>query len=235
MLLDPVAAGKLNTGRLGKILSQKMAGTGLDRLTILDHGLNAQGADRSREPLIGRLLARQNRDSQMLTDKSFIHTQHLLRFSNGFLLGLVSRMAFLPEKFCRPQKQARTHFPTDNIGPLIDQNGQITITLHPAGIGRANNRLRRRPHHQRLCQQCRRRRPQLSVRSSLQTMVGHHRTFLGKTLDVRRFLLEITQRNKQREIRILVARLLKQTVQLTLDILPQAVTPWLNHHAAANF
>ena len=66
-------------------------------------------------------------------------------------------------------------------------------------------------------------------------MMGDHRAFLGEPFDVCGLLLEIAERNKQRKIGIFVAGRLDHRIQLSLDIFPDAVSPWLDHHAASDF
>ena len=65
--------------------------------------------------------------------------------------------------------------------------------------------------------------------------MGDNSAFLGESLDVGRLLLEIAKRNKQRKIGILMPGCLNHRIQLALDIFPDAVSPWLDHHAAPHF
>ena len=65
--------------------------------------------------------------------------QHFFSFLNGFVAGGMRRVTFLPQKFGSSEKQAGTHFPTNNVGPLIDQNGQIAIGLNPTFVGVPDN------------------------------------------------------------------------------------------------
>jgi hypothetical protein len=65
-------------------------------------------------------------------------------------------------------------------------------------------------------------------------MVGDDRHFLGEAFHVVGFLGEVRQRNEQREIAVLDARFLDARVHQLLDAFPDAVTPRLDHHAAAH-
>jgi hypothetical protein len=58
--------------------------------------------------------------------------------------------------------------------------------------------------------------------------------FLGETLDVGRFLFEITQRNKKGKVSVAMPRRLEHGVELPLHVFPDAIAPWTNDHAAAN-
>ena len=80
-----------------------------------------------------------------------------------------------------------------------------------------------------------RRRPHFAVGADFQAMMGDDSAFLGEPFDVSRLLLEIAERNKQRKIGIFVAGGLDHRIQLALDIFPDAVSPWLDHHAASDF
>ena len=46
---------------------------------------------------------------------------------------------FLPKKLGGSQKEPRTHFPTDYVCPLIDQDGQVAVGLNPFGVSCTNN------------------------------------------------------------------------------------------------
>ncbi len=57
--------------------------------------------------------------------------------------------------------------------------------------------------------------------------------FLGEALDMLGFPGEVTQRNKQGEVRITMPSGAKHPVELALHVLPNAVAPRANHHATA--
>ena len=59
-----------------------------------------------------------------------------------------------------------------------------------------------------------------------------HGALLGEAFDVGGFLLEERDRDEQREVGVLVARLLEHAIEDALDVLPQRITPRLDHHAA---
>src|SRR5438105_12724200 len=58
--------------------------------------------------------------------------------------------------------------------------------------------------------------------------------FLGEAFNVFGFLREITQRNEKREISVAMASSAKHSVELTLHVFPNPVTPRANHHATAH-
>ena len=61
-------------------------------------------------------------------------------------------MALLPEELGGAQEQPRAHLPADDVGPLVDQDRQIAIRLHPLGVHGADDRFAGGPHDQRLFQ-----------------------------------------------------------------------------------
>ncbi len=141
-------------------------------------------------------------------------------------------MAFLPEKLSCPQKQARPHFPTHDVCPLIDENWEIAIGLHPSSVAGADDRLRSGSDNERLRQRAGR--FHFSLRVHLQARMRNDRAFLGEAFDVFRFLREITQRNEKRKVRVAMACGAKHCIELALHVLPDPVAPWTNHHAAAH-
>ena len=124
------------------------------------------------------------------------------------------------------------HFPADDVGPLIDQNRQIAIALHPLRVARADDGFGGRPNDQWFGQ--RTGRDHFPFGIYLQPAVGDDRAFLGEAFHVGRFLREIAERNEKREIGVPVPGRLEHRVELTLHIFPDAVAPGPNHHAAAD-
>ena len=94
----------------------------------------------------------------------------------------VRRVAFLPKELRRTKEQPCSHLPADDIRPLIDQNRQVAIRLHPASIACSNNRFAGWSHDigffERPCGN------QLAIRAWFETMVRDDGTFLGKTFDM---------------------------------------------------
>ena len=65
-------------------------------------------------------------------------------------------------------------------------------------------------------------------------MVRNDGAFLGESLYVLGLFFEETHRNKEWEIRVLVACVLEHLVQNSLHIFPNSVAPRLDHHATAD-
>ena len=123
------------------------------------------------------------------------------------------------------RNKPRAHFPTHDVGPLVDENGQVAPGLHPLGVGCADDRLARGPDHQRFGEFGGRRGMQLAVGGEFEAVVRDDGALLGKSLDVGRFLFQVRQRNEQRKIRVFVSRVLEHFIQLTLDVFPQCRSP----------
>ena len=85
----------------------------------------------------------------------------------------VCGVAFLPKELACTQKDSRAKFPTNNVGPLIQQQWKIAIALHPLREHRINDGLRGRTHHQ-------------SLLKRLATTDRDHGALGGKALDVLR-------------------------------------------------
>ena len=119
----------------------------------------------------------------------------------------VCGMAFLPKKLACTQKDARAKFPTNNVGPLIQQQWKIAVTLHPLGHELADDRFRCRTNHDWLFK-------------FLATSNGDDCEFGTETFDVLGFTLEIALGDEQREIGVLGTRALDAAINLGLHLLP---------------
>ena len=167
----------------------------------------------------------------MLAGEFFINPEHFVRLGHGFLHRFVGCVSLLPKKFGRAEEKAGTHFPSDHIGPLVDEQREVAVALHPAGIGRADDGLRGRADDERLVQ--------LAGRDELailffQPVVGDHGALLGETLHMLGFLLEKTERDEERKVCIHMPGGLEHDIELTLHVFPDPPAPRLDDHAAAD-
>ena len=148
-----VFIGVLNAKYLGKILTQVVAGAGLQRAPVLHHGFHAVGAQSARKFLFFGLQSLDHRQRHFLLYEVRINTvEDHQRLALGILLIGVDSVALLPQEFRGPQKRPSAHLPAHHIGPLIDQQRQVAPRVHPLGIKVADDRLRRWPDHVRLGQ-----------------------------------------------------------------------------------
>ena len=208
-----------------------MARAGLQGFAVLHHGLDGVGIDRPGEPLAGGLLPLDDRHGHEVLGEVGIDAEHFHRLFAGLLRGRVGGVPLLPEELRRPQEQPRPQFPADDVGPLVDENRQVAVRLHPLRVHRPDNRLARRPHNQRLIEQGGGIGLQFAVRPRLQAVMRDDRTFLGEPLHMVRLLLQKTERDEQRKIGVLMPRRLEHPVQHPLHVLPDRPAPRLDHHA----
>ena len=219
---------------LGEIGAEIVAGAGLQCLAILHHGLDRPCFDRAGETLILRLLAGDHRHGEVFLCAGAIDFEHphgvLFRVGHIFMRG----MPFLPQEFAGAQEHAGAHFPAHDIGPLVGQQWQVTPALHPARHRIADNRLGGRTDYQRLFELRFGIGDQPAFTVGDQPVMGDHRHFLGEAFDMLRLTLEIRQRDEDREIAIVMPRILDPLIEQALDAFPDAIAPRLDHHAAAH-
>src|SRR5213079_2887278 len=67
--------------------------------------------------------------------KVAINAKHADGFLPRALLVGMGRVALLPKEFRCAEEQSRSHLPPNHIGPLIDQKGQVAVTLDPSREG----------------------------------------------------------------------------------------------------
>ena len=213
----------------GEILTEHVRSPGLEGLSVLHHGLDAAGFHGPGEPLGIAFPAFDDRDGQIIPDQNLIGVQHLHHAFGGLPLRGMGRMAFLPEKFGGPQKNPGAHLPADDIGPLIDDNRQIAIAFDPAGKGIADDRLRGGPDDQGFGQLPGRGQP---LAGFFQAVMGDDGALLGKTFHVGRFLFQKAQGDENRKISVFDAPGLEHAIQSEANILPDAIAPGFNDHAA---
>ena len=103
-------------------------------------------------------------------------------------------MPFLPEELCRPKKKSRTHLPTHHISPLVDQDRQIAPRLDPLGVHGTDDCFAGRSHNERLLKFAGRN--QFAFGVEFQAMMRDNSAFLGKSLNMLRFLFKIGERNE---------------------------------------
>ena len=133
----------------------------------------------------------------------------------------VRGVSLLPEKLQRAQEETRSHFPAHDVRPLIDQEREVAVALHPLCEHRVDDRLRCGSNDQGLFE---------LFSASVRDDCGLRR----EALHVRRLAMEKALGNEQREIGVAVSRLLEHVIEGALHSLPDAVAIWSNDHAAAD-
>src|SRR5690606_3918191 len=145
----------------------------------------------------------------------------------------MSSMPFLPQKFSRSEKQSGPHFPTDNVRPLVDQNGQIPVGLDPVPVRIPNDGFGRGAYDQFLFEfGFRIYYDAFPIRIVHQPVMGDYGAFLGETFYVGRLLAEKGFGDKKRKIGIDVAGFFEHPVELVSDVLPDGKTIGSDDHAS---
>ncbi len=160
MLLLLVAAEELDVEGFGKVLAQVVTGAGLQRLGVLHERFDAVGGVGTGEFFAFGLGALDDWDRQNLFGEGGVDVEHAQRFLLRLLGGLVGGVTFLPEELGRSQEEARAHFPAHHVAPLVDQDGQVAVALHPLGVHVTDHRLGRgaddhSPLHRRMIRKLR--------------------------------------------------------------------------------
>ena len=117
------------------------------------------------------------------------------------------------------RKRARGLFPAHHIGPLVDENGQIAVALHPLGVHLADDGLRGRTDDQLFGE-------------LLPACVRDDGDLGSKALDVLGLALQIALGDQQGEIGVLMAGRLETLIHLLLNDLPDGVTVGPDDHRA---
>ena len=87
------------------------------------------------------LLALDHRHRHELLGELGVDVEHAQRLLVRLLRGLVRGVAFLPEELRGAQEQARAHLPAHDVAPLVDEQRQIAIALHPLRVHVPDDRL----------------------------------------------------------------------------------------------
>src|SRR5439155_20620784 len=100
--------------------------------------------------------------------------------------------------------------PAHDVGPLVQQERQVAVALHPLREVGVDHRLARGPHDRGLLE-------------LLAAGVGDHRELGAEPLDVLLLAFEVALGDEQREVRVGRARVLDAPVELGLHPLPDRV------------
>ena len=141
--LDGVGlVGERDVERFGEVLPQVVRRACLQGAAVLHHGFDAVGAQGAGELLAVSFEAAQDRQGHFFFDEvgvDVIEDHQGFRFGLGF--GGMDGVAFLPEEFGGAQEWAGAHFPTHDIGPLVNQDGQVAVGADPFCVEVANDGL----------------------------------------------------------------------------------------------
>ncbi len=131
------------------------------------------------------------------------------------------RMPLLPQKLERAQEGARGLLPAHDVGPLIDEDGEVAVRLDPFRVHRADDGFRGGADGQALAQ-------------LLAAAFSDPGDFGREPLDVLRLAHEQPFGDEQREIGVLVSGGFEAPVELRHDELPDRIAVWPHDDAAAH-
>ena len=214
-----VAALELDLEGLGEILAEVVRGAGLQRAAVAHQRFDRIGLRRAGKLLALALLAVDHRHRQHLLAHFLVERENRHRFCLRLFLRLVRGVAFLPEEFRGAQERPRHLFPAHDVGPLVDQHGQIAPRLDPFLIHHADDGFRRRPDDQLLGE-------------VLVAAPGDPRHLRREAFDVLLLARQQAFRDQERKVRIDVAGGLDARVELALQVLPHRVAVRPDHHEA---
>jgi hypothetical protein len=190
------------------------------RLAIPHHGLQRPGPDSPREPLAGRLVTRQDGHGQ--------HAHHgvqvdLAEDAQGIgarlVPGGVGGVALLPEELTGTQEQPGPQFPADHVRPLVHQQRQVPVAVHPLGEEAVDDRLAGGADDDGLLE-------------FPPPAMGDDRQLGAETLHVLGFALQVRLRDEEGEVGVGGPGGLDAAVDLGLHALPDGITPGADHHGA---
>ena len=230
----PLAVEEVDLGGLGEALAEVVGGAGLKRLAVLHHRLDREGHHSTGEALFLWLLAGQHRHRQKGLGEVAVDLEHLLGIGARFGLRREGGVPLLPEELGRPQQHPRPHLPANHVRPLVHHQRQVAVGVDPFGKRAADDRLRGRPHDQRLGQLAAG--PQMTgvLGVFFQPVMRDHRHLLGKALDVFGLALDVAERDEEREVGITGAAALDLPIELGLHQLPDRIAPGPDHHRPAH-
>src|SRR6266436_3739681 len=219
VLTLPISIQVLDIEAFGKVGTEVVARTRLQRFAILHQGLDGVGAQRPSEFLILALASHDDRHGRVFFGECPVHLEHHQGTFFRFFDAAVRGMSLLPEEFRSTQKKDRAFLPAHDIVPQVDQDWQIAIALHPPGITMANDGLAGRTNGKRL----------FKLFAAPACHPGH---LWSKSFDMLCLFLEKTTRNEQGKVGIDYPGFLEAVIHEALDIFPDGVAVWPNDHTA---
>ena len=219
---------------LGEVLAQEVRRAALEGLAVLHQRFDREGIDRTGEPFVRRFVTDDYRYAHPLLDEFLVNVDHPGSLLDGLLLRGMGRVALLPEKFRRAQEQAGTHLPAYDVRPLVAEDRQVAVGLDPALVSVPDDRFRGGTDDQLLFEfGIGIDHDALALGIVFQAVVGDHGALLGKAFHVVGLFREERLGDEEREIGVLVPRVLKHLVQGRLHFLPDGIAVRLDYHAAA--
>ncbi len=111
----------------------------LQCFAILHHRLKSIRDNSSSKFIMFWFWSKHGRYRHKVYTEIIVDIKHFSCLIVSLLCTRMSSMSFLPEKLCASEKESCSHFSSDDISPLIDQQRQITIRMDPVFITVPNN------------------------------------------------------------------------------------------------
>lgn len=145
LLLTRLGGGVLNSDveHLTEVLAQAMGGTTLNTTaSCRDVTLNGSGVETTSKFLFLGLLALDHGNGKKLGVNIGIPVKNLQHFFPGSILSQVGSVALLPQELTSTQERLGVlELPSDDGVPLVQAQGQITVTANPLGVVGVHNSL----------------------------------------------------------------------------------------------
>ena len=204
--------GERDVEGFGEVLAQVVGRAGLQGATVLHHGFDAVGAQGAGELLAVGFEAAQNGQGHFFFDEVGIDViEDHQRFGLGLGLGGMDGVTFLPEEFGGAQERPGAHLPTHDIGPLVDQDGQVAVRADPFGVEVADDGLGGRTDD-------------VGLGELFAAGAGDLGDFGGKALDVLGFFGQKALGDEQGEVGVDMAALFDAAVEAGLNAFPNSIT-----------
>ena len=222
-VLDGVGlVGERNIKCLGEVLAQVVGRAGLQGAAVLHHGFDAVGAQGAGELLAVGFEAAQDGQGHFFFDEVGIDViEDHKRFGLGLGLGGMDGVAFLPEELGGAQERAGAHLPTHDVGPLVDQDGQVAVRANPFGVEVTDDGLGGGTDN-------------VGLGELFAAGTGDLGDFGGKALDVLGFFGQKAFGDEQGKVRIDVTALFDAAVEAGLNAFPDGIAGRFEDDTAAD-
>ena len=212
MLLFFVFVLETNLEHFWEILSKIMRGSTLNASTTDRHvNFDSCGIVSACKSLLIWLPSSYNRDSKKIFVSLGVDLKNLVDKFICFFFSSMRSVAFLPKEFpCSDERSRVLEFPSDDIRPLIEKQGEVSMWMDPFGISRVHDGLTSGTdgdwfRHLTLSTLC------------------NPSNFRRKSLDVTLFFVQCSFGHKHREIAVLNANFFYSLINKALDLLPNEV------------
>ena len=210
---------ELNAECFCKSVTEVVAGTGLQCLSVMHQRLDGVGGNGTCKFLFICLASFDNRNSQYLLTEVCINIQHLLGTCLCLFLSRMYGMSFLPQELSGAKERSCGLLPTEYRTPLVIYLRKISVGMNLFLIEIAEQSLGSRTYTHTLLQR-------------FQSAMGNPCYFRSKSFYMVFLFLKQTLRNQHRQIYILYPCLFESAVKFVLDVFPDCIASRFDYHAS---